>query len=344
LIACSTIPSPEKSAPAFYDVPVPASLSLCGEPVPLKDPAVREMLDRELTISVWDQAQVFLWLKRAGRYFPYIEKKLAQEGMPDDLKYLPVAESSLLTYSESNKGAVGPWQLIGETGERNGLRRDPLVDERHNFERAASASLKYLKKLKEMFGSWSLALAAYNCGEARVKKEMGIQQVNDYYRLNLPLETERFIFRIAAIKLVMENPKSYGYHLPSDHLYKPVACDTAEITLDMPVHIADVARALETDFKIIKELNPQLTDYCLPAGSYEIKVPSGQGEKLSGILAQLAATSPCSTDKEQYTVQEGDTTLAQVAQKTGVSLEVLKKINGISDPKIKPGQKLRLKP
>lgn len=287
LTACSRMPVPDGPAPVWHDVVLPEALSICGEPMPLGVPAVREMLDREMTISVWDHAQVFLWLKRAGRYFPGLEKTLAERGMPQDLKYLMVAESSLLPYAQSNKGAVGLWQLMEETGMRNGLRRDPLVDERHSFERATDAALRYLQNLRDMFGSWTLAVAAYNCGEARLKKEIETQQVQDYYRLNLPLETERFIFRIAAIKIVLENPGQYGYCLPSEHVYHPPAADTVEITVDRQLHLTDFARALGTDFKTIKELNPQFVDYYLAAGTYLLHVPAGLGARVPGVIQTL---------------------------------------------------------
>jgi soluble lytic murein transglycosylase-like protein len=258
------------------------------------------MLDRELTISVWDQAQVFMWLKRAGRVFPVIEKRLAEMGMPDDLKYLAVAESSLLTYIESNKGAVGTWQMIEETAVRNGLRKGQLVDERNSLEHATGAALRYLQGLHEQFGSWTLAIAAYNCGEARLQREIETQKVADYYRLNLPLETERFVFRIAAIKLIMQNPAKYGYAIARDHIYRPVKSDLVSVQLHKPVHITDLARGIGTDFKIIKELNPQLIGYLLPEGSYSLKVPEGLGSKTVSVLTSLSASTTTTASEQTH--------------------------------------------
>ncbi len=282
----------------YRDVAVPESVSVCGEALPLRIPAVREMLDRELTISAWGQAQVFMWIKRAGRVFPLIEKKLAELGMPDDLKYLAVAESSLLAYIESNKGAVGTWQMIEETGVRNGLRKDELVDERNSPEIATRAALRYLQGLRQEFGCWTLALAAYNCGEARLRREMDIQKVSDYYRLNLPLETERFVFRIAAIKLIMQHPERYGYAIPKEHIYAPVTSDSIAVKLGNPVHITDVAQGIGTDFKIIKELNPEFTGYLLPNGSYTLKVPQGLGNKTLAVLQSLCLPANACTRKK----------------------------------------------
>ena len=165
------------------EVPLPDVLFLCGEPVPLEDRSVREMLDRELTISAWDRAQVFMWLKRAGRFFPHIEEQLLKEGLPDDLKYLAVAESSLITHIRSRRGAMGPWQFMPGTARHKGLRKDRRIDERRDFERSTDAALEYLKTLKEKFGTWALAMAAYNCGDSRLRKEMSRQRADSFYRL-----------------------------------------------------------------------------------------------------------------------------------------------------------------
>lgn len=283
----ATVSAGETAAPVYHDVSVPQKMTLCGEAMPLGSPPVREMLDRELTIAVWEHAQVFMWIKRSGRAFPVIEKRLAQLGMPDDLKYLAVAESSLLPYIHSNKAAVGTWQMIAETGVRNGLRKGKLVDERYSLESSTEAALRYLQKLHREFGSWALALAAYNCGEARVRREIGRQKINDYYRLNLPLETERFVFRIASIKLVMENPESYGYRVPKEHIYPPVKSDSLAVKLQSPVSIAALAQLTGIDFKVLKELNPEFTGYELPAGAYTLKAPRGLGPKMRKALNTL---------------------------------------------------------
>jgi len=299
IIAAAAVASAREETMALYrDVAVPESLSVCGEAMPLGVSAVREMLDRELTISVWGQAQVFMWIKRAGSVFPVIEKRLAELGMPDDLKYLAVAESSLLPYIESNKAAVGTWQMIEDTGVRNGLRKEELVDERYSLESSTGAALRYLRGLRQEFGCWTLALAAYNCGEARLRREIDIQQVTDYYRLNLPLETERFVFRIAAIKLIMQRPERYGYVIDKEHIYKPVKSDVISVQLEHPVNIADVAHGIGTDFKIVKELNPELTGYQLPIGSYTLKVPVGLGEKTSRVLKSFSSSSPTVKEKK----------------------------------------------
>jgi hypothetical protein len=190
-----------------------------------------------------------------------------------DLKYLAVAESALLTYSRSRKGAKGMWQFMRLAARSNGLRKDRIVDERLNFEHSTRAAIRYLKFLKGKFHTWTLALAAYNGGETRIRKAMREQKTTDYYRLNLPLETERYIFRIAAIKIVMENPAKYGYHLAKERTYRPKKYDIVHVNLKKTIYITDFAEFFRTDFKTIKELNPQFLKSYLPAGKYTVNVP-----------------------------------------------------------------------
>ena len=346
LVSSCATPARENAYPVLDNFPLPKSVSLCGEPMPIENRRVWEMLDREFTISVWDRAQVFMWLKRAGRYFPHIEKELAEAGMPDDLKYLAVAESSLLTHIRSSAGATGPWQFMTPTARSNGLRKDYMMDERLCFEHSTGAALKHLKHLKDLFGTWTLAIAGYNCGKSRLKEEIDKQKITDYYRLNLPLETERYIFRIAAIKIIMENPKSYGYCLTQEQVYTPIKCDTVPVNIDVPIHMTDVSRAVGTDYKILKELNPQILNSYLPTGHYTIKVPSGLASRTSIVLKQLTRIASRRMKKNSgcyYVVQSGDT-LIRIAREKGVSVDTLKKINSIKGSKIMVGQKLLLSP
>jgi membrane-bound lytic murein transglycosylase D len=355
-VASPSAAAQEGAPPAFNAFPCPKTLTLCGERMPIENPDVFEMLDREFTVMVWDHARVFMLLKRAARYFPFIEKALRDAGMPDDLKYLAVAESSLIPYARSTSGALGHWQFIPETGQRKGLRKDHSVDERMALERSTEAAILYLTQLKEMLGSWTLAMAAYNCGENRLGKEIREQKVTDYYRLNLPTETERYIFRIAAIKVILENPRRYGYILPEEHLYKPLKFDTVPVSISSSVHITDLAQAIGTDFKVIKELNPELLGYHLPTGQYNLKVPAGSGRNAVAALAQLNHGAPAAAPPNNsnpapanhsaqgfYVVQPGDT-LTRISNVTGVPMERLKALNGIQDSHIEVGQKLKLIP
>ena len=334
----------EASISIDTDFLLPETLVLCGESVPLYDPWAWEMLDRELTIAAWDKSQVFMWLKRAGRYFPFLEKKLAQKNMPEDLKYLSVAESSLLSNIKSSEGAVGPWQFMTRTAEQNGLRTDKSIDERRDLEQSTEAALDYLKRLKKMFGTWTLAMAAYNCGENRIKKEIEYQQENDFYKLKLPNETERYIFRITAIKMIMENPGSYGYRIPETKIYRPIKCDTIKVNIKKRIHITDFAKTIGTTFKVIRYLNPQIIDDFLPIGAYNLNTPSGTGLKVPDVLQSLSSNSASISDiasSKHYVVQQGDT-LTGISRKTGVSFDQLIKINNLKGSIIKVGEVLSL--
>lgn len=327
----------------------PAKMTLCGEPVPLHKQFVREQFAREFVISVHDQAQVVMWLKRAARYFPYIEARLKQAGMPDDLKYVAVAESSLLRHIRSHAGARGLWQFISRTGRRYGLRNNRYFDDRRNLERSTGAAIAYLKKLYEMFKSWPLAMAAYNCGESRVRREMAEQGESDYYDLYLPNETMRYVFRILAIKAVLSDPDKYGYHLPPARLYRPTKSEPITLNLHRPMHIRLLAKAAGTTFRRIKHLNPELRGYYLPRGANTYRLPPGTAQraaaklkdvKLRPLPKRLAfAARPKPDDAKRYTVRSGDT-LAYIAHRHGVKIKDLRRANGIRGSFIKPGQRL----
>lgn len=273
LVGCSALlPS---LAGAFYYT-FPPSLTLCGEPVPLADRKVWERMDREFMLNVYDRAQIFLWLKRSKRYFPFIEARLKEKGMPDDLKYLLVAESSLRPQALSNKGAAGFWQFIEKTGKRFSLQKKPWIDERLDLAKSTEAAINYLKILYDQFGRWNLAMAAYNCGEDRVREEISLQGESDYYRMALPQETERYIFRILAVKVILTDPQKYGFELPEREGYPPIDFDQVTVQLSRSVPLRDIAKACGSYFKELKELNPEIQGYILPAGVFQLKIPIGK--------------------------------------------------------------------
>jgi soluble lytic murein transglycosylase-like protein len=281
-------PTPEASAPAavpevrFPYYTFPENLSLCGEPVPLKERDVREALDREFMLIVWSRAQTTMWLKRAHRYFPELEQKLKARNLPLDLKYVTLAESDLRNRALSHAGALGAWQFMGPTAQRFHLQISPAVDERQDFGSATDAALDYLKLLRQQLGSWALALAAYNCGEARVQKEKDLQRVDNYYHLALPEETERYVFRILAAKIVVESPKTYGFDIPPDGLYAPLEYDEADAILTQEIMVRSLAAACGTYYKHFKEeLNPWIKGASLPPGTYRFKIPKGSAERFA---------------------------------------------------------------
>jgi peptidoglycan lytic transglycosylase D len=272
-------PVPPGEAVRFPYFRVPAGVYLCGDPVPLNDPAVREDLDRELTIVIWSHAQTTMWIKRAHRYLPEVEEKLRSRRLPLDLQYVAIIESDLRPTARSSAGAAGPWQFMAPTAQHYQLTSNPAVDQRLEFGAATDAALSYLQRLYQIFHDWPLALAAYNCGEVRVQREMAIQGVNSFYHLSLPEETERYVFRLLAAKIVLEDPASYGYEIPPDQLYPPLAYDEVSITLAKALAVRRLAEACGSYYKAIKTLNPWIKSEELPPGVYRLKVPQGSGSR-----------------------------------------------------------------
>jgi hypothetical protein len=254
----------------------PSSQTLCGETIPLEERSIWERMDREFTLNVNDRGQIYLWLKRSRRYFPFIEARLKEKGLPDDLKYLMVAESSILSRAVSNKGAAGFWQFMERTGKRFNLQKKSHIDERYDLAKATDAAIAYLKFLYDIFGKWTLAMAAYNCGEERVREEISQQGENDYFRLALPQETERYIFRILSAKLILGDPQFYGFNLPENEGYPPLEYDQVTLQLSQPLPLRELAKACGSYFKELKEFNPELQGYVLPPGSHTLKIPSGK--------------------------------------------------------------------
>jgi membrane-bound lytic murein transglycosylase D len=270
----------------------PSQVIFCGESVPLNDPGVREALDREFVIEVWSRAQTTMWLKRAARYFPEIERKLRARRLPLDLKYVVVAESDLRTKARSSVGALGPWQFMGPTAQRFQLRCDKAVDERLEFGAATDAALSYLANLYELFHSWPLALAAYNAGEGRIQKAIAVQGVHDYYRLSLPEETERYVFRVLAAKIILEDPVRYGYDIPMDQFYAPQEYDEVRLTLAKEVPVRRLAEACGTYYKAFKTLNPWIKGDSLCAGTFRLKIPKGSAPRFEAAMRQGEPSSP----------------------------------------------------
>ena len=315
-------------------------LTFCNEPVPLSDPDVKERLERELLVSLDNSDDVILWLKRANRYFPHIEKVLKNNSLPDDLKYIVIAESSLKPLATSNKGAVGFWQFIENTGVKYGMKINNDIDERRNFFTSTEVAVAYFKDLYALFGSWTLAAAAYNMGEEGLKTEMLVQKVNNYYQLYLNQETQRYVFRILATKIILSNPEKYGYYLTEEDLYKPGQFDRLEITANQPVPLYIIAQAAMTYFKVIKDLNPHIKNYYLPAGKHNLLLPKGTASGFSERYENLLKQWLDEKVKAVYMVKKGDN-LSTIAKHFNVSVKAIMIWNGISNAKdVSSGDKL----
>lgn len=253
---------------------IPEGISFAGERIPVERFDIRERMDRELLVNTYWQSNGLLLIKRAHKYFPIIEPLLKKHGIPDDFKYLAVAESGLLNNS-SPAGASGFWHFLKHSAKEYGLEVNRNVDERYHLEKATKVAADYLKKSKERFGSWTLAAAAYNAGNARIAKRLEVQQVSDYYDLLLNSETSRYVFRIVALKEIMSNPKQYGFEFDTEDLY--TLPKTRIVKVDTVIHnIASFAKRFGTNYKELKLHNPWLRQNKLNNKTrrlYEIKIP-----------------------------------------------------------------------
>ncbi len=333
-------PAIQRSGP-FYPIPYhppPQEMTLCGTRVPLDDPEVMERFDREFTIVVYSHAQVYLWLKRMERYFPWIENQLKKHGLPQDLKFLAVAESDLLHRAVSPAGAVGPWQFISGTGTRYGLEQSRGIDQRYDFYQATESAFSYLKDLHAMFDDWILAMAAYNCGENRVRAELARQRVSDYYSLRLPLETERYIFRILAIKEVLTHPEKYGYSLPRGSGYTPLPeTETVFISLphDLPVQV--VAEVAGMTYRQFKGMNPSFISTVVPRGSHQVRLHLGRGKLFVETIDSIK--NDFKPLRIEHRVSRGET-LSGIAARYGVRVGDIRSWNDLQGDVIVVGQTL----
>lgn len=267
----------EKNTSESYQIKalkIPSNLNFAGEMVPLKKEDIKERIDRELLVNTYWQSNGLLLFKRAHKYFPIIEPILEKNGIPNDFKYLAVIESGLQNVT-SPAGAKGFWQIMKATGRENGLEINDNVDERYNIEKSTQVACNYLNKAKDRFGSWTLAAAAYNAGNAGVSRRMKAQMVDNYYDLLLPNETQRYVPRMVALKEILSNPTKYGFEFDTEDLYTNEA--TKIVKVDTVItNIALFSKNMGINYKTLKLHNPWLRENKLNNASrklYEIKIP-----------------------------------------------------------------------
>ncbi len=247
-----------------------------GEKVPVHNLDVRERLERELLSNSYANATIILNLKHANRYFPTIERILAENNIPEDFKYLAVAESNF-RQGTSSAGAKGFWQFMPATAKGYGLEVNSNIDERMNLEKATYAACRLLQDYKNKFGTWTLAAAAYNIGEGKLQDELRSQMVDSYYDLNLYQETLRYIFRVMAFKEIMSHPEDYGYNLNSEDMYLPLndILDQKQVNNSIP-NLVEFAKENGTTLRQLRVYNPWLLGNSLENSSgkvYVIKYP-----------------------------------------------------------------------
>jgi membrane-bound lytic murein transglycosylase D len=250
------------------------SFTWAGEVYPMEKQDVFERMDREILINAYLQSTTIMNIKLTAKYFPTIERILAEEGVPDDLKYLCVAESTLRNVT-SPAGAKGLWQFMKPTGVQYGLEINDEIDERYHTEKSTRAACRYLKDNYKQFGSWFLAAAAYNEGAPRLSRELREQRGKSFFDLNLNEETARYVFRLGAIKEIMEHPATYDFFIPSNHMYAPFA-ECNEITINGATDFASIAEQYGISFRALKVQNPWLLKPTLTNATkktYTLRIP-----------------------------------------------------------------------
>ena len=259
---------------SVYALPMPDSIIFAGERVPVENFDVREALDKELHKITYWHSETFLYLKRAHRYFPQIEKILKENNIPDDFKYLAVTESGL-TNVVSPAGATGFWQILKKTGQSYGLEINKEVDERYHLEKSTKAACNFLRDAYRKYQNWALVAASYNTGQGNLDKQLKRQKVKSYYDLLLNQETARYVYRMIAFKIIMENPQEYGFKFRKKDLYPEIPYK--KIQIDTAVNdFAYFAEKFNTNYKILKYFNPWLRDSFLTnkyKKTYTLKIP-----------------------------------------------------------------------
>lgn len=267
----NTVDNTLKKGTSFY---VPEKVDFCSEVAPLEIADVRERFDREVLVNANLHASTLLIIKRANRIFPMIEPILENYKIPADFKYVAVIESALIN-AVSPAGARGIWQFMPETAKEKGMEVNEFIDERYHLEKSTHAACKYFLAAKNKFGNWTMAAASYNAGMSGIQKQMDFQKENNYYDLLLNEETSRYIFRILALKSIMENPKDFGFDISTQNLYPVMS--TRKVVVDSTItDLVAFARKERTNYKTLKNLNPWLRERKLQALSgkqYILELP-----------------------------------------------------------------------
>lgn len=290
------VTSPTEPEPAeFSDVvnpSIPSSVKFAGRKIDLDPIHMWERLDRELTAITYTHGNTLLAIKRANRYFPVLAPILKKNGLPSDMIYLAVIESTLNPRALSPAKAAGLWQLMPATGKEYGLEVNDDVDERYDPVKATEAASRYLKNAYAKYGNWESVAASYNGGMARISKELGAQQAESAFNLYLADETMRYIFRMLAMKLIMENPSAYGFNLTADQLYQPIVYKTVEVS-DPVEDWAAWAKEQGIDYLTLREHNPWIRSKSLPnktGKTYKVNIPSR--DSLSRSRQKVAVYNP----------------------------------------------------
>lgn len=301
-------------------------------------------VERALALFKGREREFFLVsYRRSGKYRPAIVKALNEAGLPEELSWLPLIESGFKIRAMSRARALGLWQFIASTGYKFGLKRNMWIDERMDPEKSTKAAIAYLKELHQIFGDWTTVLAAYNCGERRVLNRIKSQRINyldnfwDLYE-RLPRETAFYVPKFLAVLHILNDPEAHGFTLPPVH----EELRAEKVDINKQVHLKTIARRLEIDYDLIKDLNPELRHYLTPNDPYALKVPEGKGEVLLAKLDDIPVWRPPVPAYVVHRVRYGES-LSVIAEKYGTSVRAIVDMNGLRRRHyLKVGWKLRI--
>lgn len=281
--------------------------------------------------------------RRSGLYRPMVLEALREAGLPDELSWLPLIESGYKVRALSRARALGLWQFIASTGYKYGLKRDRWIDERMDPEKATQAAIGYLKELHQIFGDWTTALAAYNCGERRVLdriKTQKIQYLDDFWDLyrRLPRETAFYVPKFLAVLHIINDPKAHGFDLPEVYCAQPVD----EVTVSKEIHLKTVASQIDVSYDLLRDMNPELRQYLTPNSTYVLKVPGGKGEALLAKLGDIPAWRSPTPSYVVHRVQRGHT-LSGIARRYHTTVGAIMNANGLRNKNyLRTGMRLKV--
>jgi len=266
----------EESKNLWHAPAIPDQLSFAGEEVPMQRWDIREKFDKEYLLNFYSPGAIIYLSKLANRNFPVISARLKANGVPDDFKYLCIAESNMQSWALSKAGAVGYWQFMDNTAPGYGLETTSQVDQRQDLERSTDAACKYLKQAYAKFGNWTAAAASYNCGQGGYNAHSTFQRTTNYYDLYLPEETNKYIFRILTFKYLLENSAKLGFVIDDKEKYQDIPFRSITVSSGIS-DLADFAIKNGTTYKVLRTMNPWLKGKSLSVSkgkTYVIKLPS----------------------------------------------------------------------
>lgn len=274
-------------------------------------------------------------LSRSKKYEEMIKGIFRDEGVPTDLYYLALIESAFNPRAYSSAKASGIWQFIYTTGRSYGLKRTHWIDERRDPEKSTRAAARHLRDLHDDLGSWPLALAGYNAGVNRVKRDIGKAGTRDFWKLRLPRQTRNYVPAFYAALIIAKEPEHYGFAIEYD---PPVKYETVKVYGGTRLSL--VAAFCSTSLQEIRDLNTAIRQGCAPpGGNYSLNVPTGKGEE---VLAGLARTPrPKVTDWGSYHIRSGDT-LSTIASRFGTTVEAIQEVNNLPGHFIRAGNRLMI--